>query len=246
MCTCTYTVLSLYREISRSLIFECMHAAGMPTSATRESHRSGGHTSVWSPEESRSPKKAGRPTRGTCSMSFICFVPGRECIGADAFRQASDTHWIVDLMADTPINELVCYISQPLAQGQALGCHVAAAPFDKWHYLGPITNGSPSAVFKTRYVWSAADAIPTHVQFGVSLEPESSLARVPPEKASSEVLEAGRRIGQDLYQFISSFAVPVQVGFESKIQLPSNVLNKWLTRFHGKCQREGLDWLKDS
>ena len=150
----------------------------------------------------------------------------------------------MNLEATTPINELACFISSPLAEGQALGCHISSAPFETWHYLGPITNSAPTTVFKTRYVWSAADAVPTHVQFGVSLEPAASLSQMPAERVSAEVLEAARRIGQDLYSFIASFAVSVQVGFEQKIQLPQNVLERWLTRFQGKCRKEGLDWLK--
>ena len=179
-------------------------------------------------------------------MSFSCFVPGGAPIGADTFTQVAANRWVVTLTADTPINELACYISQPLQEGTALGCHIASAPFESWHYLGAITTACPSAVFKTRYVWSAADAVPTHVQFGVSLEPEASLAQVPAEKVSAEVLEAGRRIGQDLYSYIASFAVEVQNGIESKIMLTNNVLERWLTRFRQKCQKEGLDWLKDS
>ena len=49
------------------------------------------------------------------------------------------------------------------------------------HYLGVITNAVPSAVFKTVFVWSSADSVPTHVQFGVSLEPEVELAQTPAE-----------------------------------------------------------------
>ena len=75
------------------------------------------------------------------------------------------------------------------------------------------------------------------------MEPESALAQAPPEKASAEVLQVGRRIGQDLYSFLSSFAVDVTVGTEAKIQLPTNVFERWLARFNEKCRHHGLDWL---
>ena len=102
---------------------------------------------------------------------------------------------------------------------------------------------APSAVFKTRYVWSAADAVPTTVQFGVSLEPEAALAQTPAEKVSAEVLEAGRRIGQDLYAYLASFATSVTLDGEPKIAMPQHALERWLQRFRDRCQREGLDWL---
>jgi hypothetical protein len=177
-------------------------------------------------------------------MSFAMFVPGQHLVQHDAFRQAGDNKWICELEQDTPVDEIACFISAPLSPGTALGCHIAAAPFNSWHYLGSITTSAPSAVFKTRYVWSAADAVPTHVQFGVSLEPESQLAQTPAERVSAEVLEVGRRIGQDLYSFVASFATNVWQEGEQKIVLPQNVLERWIARFRDKCQRQGLDWLK--
>jgi hypothetical protein len=179
-------------------------------------------------------------------MSFQCFVPGGPVIGAEAFQQVDVNRWVVNLSSPTPIGELACFITSPLAPGQALGCHIASAPFESWHYLGSITSDHPSVVFKTRYVWSAADAVPTAVQFGVVMEQEASLAQSPAERVSAEVLEAARRIGQDLYTYLASFAVSVNVGGESKIQLPSNALEGWLNRFSDKCRHQGLDWLNSA
>merc|ERR1712224_295497 len=163
----------------------------------------------------------------------------------------AETRWVVTLSAETPINELVCFISSPLAEGQALGCHIAAAPFESWHYLGPITNAAPSTVFKTRYVWSSADAVPTSVQIGVVSEHESTLAQRPPERVSNdkgiEVVKIARSIGQDIYSFMSSFAT-TSIGFDGEqrevLDRPSSVLEKWLTKFNDKCAKQGLDWLK--
>jgi len=176
-------------------------------------------------------------------MSFCCFIPGQAVVTHDRFRQVDHNRWVIDLSAETPINELVCFITQPLPAGQALGCHISAAPFESWHFLGSVSSQSPSVVFKTRYVWSAADAVPTCVQFGVVLEQESTVAQTPAERVSAEVLEAGTRIGKDLYSFLASFAVNVQVGGEPKIQLPANALERWLRRFDEKCRLNGLDWL---
>ena len=60
-------------------------------------------------------------------------------------------------------------------------------------------------------------------------------ASPPAEKVSAEVLEAGRRIGADAYEYVTSFAKDGWV--------PVSVLDKWLTRFNDKCRRSGLDWL---
>lgn len=65
----------------------------------------------------------------------------------------------------------------------------------------------------------------------------------PPAQVSAEVLEAGRRIGVDLYEYISSFASPAAAG---EIRLPAKVFEKWLQRFNDKCRHSGLDWLYNS
>jgi len=81
------------------------------------------------------------------------------------------------------------------------------------------------------------------------------------------VLEAGRRIGQDLYQYLASFAVTSMTpagklrqdfypsaqktdelahSVGEVIQLPAHALEKWLARFNSKCRGEGLDWLNST
>jgi len=181
-------------------------------------------------------------------MSFCCFVPGKPYIAAQAFTRVSETKWSVEISSETPVNELAAFITEPLAAGTALALHIASAPFEagSWHYLGAITNLSPSAIFKLAHVWSARDAVPTVVQFGVELQSEQNLQHTPPEKISAEVLEVGRRIGQDLFQYLSSFAVSVHTGDGEVIQLPKNALERWLARFIERCRTRGLDWLTAS
>eukprot|EP00327_Prymnesium_parvum_P041892 CAMPEP_0195639484 /NCGR_PEP_ID=MMETSP0815-20121206/25609_1 /TAXON_ID=97485 /ORGANISM="Prymnesium parvum, Strain Texoma1" /LENGTH=192 /DNA_ID=CAMNT_0040782027 /DNA_START=256 /DNA_END=834 /DNA_ORIENTATION=- len=188
---------------------------------------------------------------------------------ASSFTQVAPNRWSIHLESPRPINEIAAFVTEPLAPGMALGCHVASAPFEQasWHYLGAISAAEPSVVFKTRFVWSARDAVPTTVQFGVELQPASQLLQAPAEKVSVEVLEAGRRIGQDLYQYLASFAVTsmtpagevIQLPAHALekwlarlraagevIQLPAHALEKWLARFNSKCRGEGLDWLNST
>ena len=175
-------------------------------------------------------------------MSFQCFIPGGPVIGAEPFQQVDHNRWVVNLSAPTPINELACFITSPLAPGQALGCHIASAPFETFHYLGRSPQISRLCL---------QDALRVERR---RLRPHSGTvwrghgagdfaAQTPAEKVSAEVLEAGRRIGHDLYSYIASFATAVSVAGESKIQLPANICEKWLSRFNDKCGRDGLDWL---
>jgi len=117
-------------------------------------------------------------------MSFCCFVPGHPMVLASSFTQVAPNRWSIHLESPRPINEIAAFVTEPLAPGMALGCHVASAPFEQasWHYLGAISAAEPSVVFKTRFVWSARDAVPTTVQFGVELQPASQLLQAPAEK----------------------------------------------------------------
>jgi len=179
-------------------------------------------------------------------MSFCCYVPGQPIIAASAFQQVATNRWSTTLSSERSIDEVAAFITEPLQNETALGCYVACAPFEQaqWHYVGAITNEAPSVVFKTRLVWSARDAVPTCVQFGVELQPAAQLAMRPAERVSAEVLEAGRRIGLDLYEYLSSFANSLTLpDGTSAIQLPANCLERWLSRFNDRCRRDGLDWL---
>ena len=177
-------------------------------------------------------------------MSFSCFIPGGPVINASSFRQVDTNRWVVDLERESPVDEIAAFISQPLQSGVALGCHVSAAPFEKWHYLGALTNAAPSIVLKPRFVWSAEDATPTAIQFGVSLQSQASLSQTNAERVSAEVIETAKRIGHDMYTYISSFAEEVQSMDGPKLQVPAHVYETWLTRFIDKCSRHGLDWLR--
>ena len=118
----------------------------------------------------RSPERAARAAALARGMSFSCFIPGQPLVAASAFSQVSENRWSVTLTSEAPINELAAFISEPLAvPGAALACHIASAPFESWHFIGTLHNGSPSIIFKTRYVWSERDATPTTVQFGVEM-----------------------------------------------------------------------------
>ena len=209
--------------------------------------------------------------RDATAMSFHCIVPGHPPVSANAFKQVASNRWIVTLECQEAINEVRCdhpahcaratdgtpptreqvvaFVTEPLEPSTALGCHIASPPFEEssWHYLGAITAQAPSVVFKTRLVWTARDALPTCVQFGIELQPTAQLAARPAEMVSVEVLEAGRRIGKDLYEYVASFAAPGGgVPPPGSIVLPSNVFERWLARFNDKCARSGLDWLYNS
>ncbi|KAJ1638466.1 hypothetical protein T492DRAFT_943353 [Pavlovales sp. CCMP2436] len=168
-------------------------------------------------------------------MVFHVVIPGRAAVGVEGFAQTSPTRWVLPVEALAAINEVVVFLSAPLAPELGLAVYIAAPPFEEaqWHYLGALHNECPSAVFKPQYVWNARDATPTAVQLGVELLPLATLGARAPEMASSEVIEVAKLIATDLITYMQSFAG----------RLPSDGMEKWLRRFTEKCQRQGINWL---
>ena len=64
-------------------------------------------------------------------MSFCCFVPGQTIVPSTAFTQVSETRWVVELTAETPINELVAFlvarvrVRVRVTSGVGLGVHAS-------------------------------------------------------------------------------------------------------------------------
>jgi len=59
---------------------------------------------------------------------------------------------------------------QPLSlPGMGMSCYITGPPFEQWHFIGAITNESPSGVFRVR--WPKDEAAPTAARLGISIEP---------------------------------------------------------------------------
>ena len=144
--------------------------------------------------------------------------------------------------AGRSLTEVVAFLTAPLAPGTALGCHLASPPFEpaNWRYCGALTNATPSASFRTSLIFSGRDAQLTTLMLGVEVQPEASLAQRPVERRKDELLEAGRRIGKDLYDYVSSFA---ERDGAAHVRVPTNVFDKWFARFDERCVRFGMEWL---
>lgn len=165
-------------------------------------------------------------------MVFHCIVPGRPVISTEGFRQVDSNRWALPIEDNKAVNEVVVFLSGALAPELGLGVYIAAPPFEKWHYLGCVHNGLPSALFKPRYVWTKSEATPTSAQLGLELLPLDKLAEKTPEMASNELCEVAKLIARDLIAYVSSFE-----------RLPADGMDRWLRRFVERCQRQGVNWL---
>mmetsp|Transcript_850 Transcript_850/g.2403 ORF Transcript_850/g.2403 Transcript_850/m.2403 type:complete len:171 (-) Transcript_850:175-687(-) len=167
-------------------------------------------------------------------MAFHIILPGKPMFSLDAFTQTDAHRYVLPVEDAQAINEVVAFLSTPLAADLALGVHIAAPPYTLWHFLGCIHNDSPSAIFKPRYVWSDRDAMPTAAQIGLEIGQRAMLEARQPEKASNEVVEVAKLIGGDLVRYVQSFDGP----------LPADAMSRWLVKFTNRCSREGINWLQ--
>jgi hypothetical protein len=103
----------------------------------------------------------------------------------------------------------------------------AGPPFAEWHFIGAITNESPSGVFRVR--WPQNEAAPTAARLGISIEPlqqiESQQATLP----STELVDFGKFVAKDLWNYLESFEVMHQHG-----QFLLSLFDKWMKRFEDR------------
>lgn len=75
---------------------------------------------------------------------------------------------------------------------------------------------------------------PNVVQIGVSVEPLSEAAAKEGSKLGARE-DFAKKVGLDLYRFLESFAIQQ---LQDKIVVPTDILDRWLTKFSEKFRRD--------
>lgn len=175
---------------------------------------------------------------------FGCIFPGRPPAAASAFRQLDATRWCLDVDGASEIKEVVVFLSEPIAvPGHGLAVYVTAPPFTDWRFLGHISNETPSAVFRIR--WSINEAVPSAVQLGLTIEPLDAILMKTQLLPPHEFVESGKKVAKDLWRFMASFSQSIGATTEY-MQVPTNILDRWMARFDQKCKVDPYFWLKES
>ncbi|CAM9631246.1 unnamed protein product [Discosporangium mesarthrocarpum] len=116
---------------------------------------------------------------------------------------------------------------------------------DERELLGALTPSKPSGVFRTSW--------PTHegmegcpvVQLGVSIESEDVVKNLDLEtRGVEDRKQFALKIAKDLFEYMSSFSQSSN-GPEVMV-VPTNVFDRWMTRFESKYNRDPNFMLKDS
>eukprot|EP00878_Enallax_costatus_P016329 GHUV01017129.1.p1 GENE.GHUV01017129.1~~GHUV01017129.1.p1 ORF type:complete len:104 (+),score=20.03 GHUV01017129.1:495-806(+) len=75
---------------------------------------------------------------------------------------------------------------------------------------------------------------PGYIQLGVSLEPLAELSAKEGTRLGDKLMY-GRRVGMDLYRYLTSFATQ---NTGSHILIPTSLLERWLQRFEAKFKMD--------
>mmetsp|Transcript_31521 Transcript_31521/g.101215 ORF Transcript_31521/g.101215 Transcript_31521/m.101215 type:complete len:189 (+) Transcript_31521:552-1118(+) len=181
---------------------------------------------------------------------FGVVIPGRPVLVE--FEMIESTKSVATIVNPGEINEM-CFFLLP---GVVLPPNASAVLYYTvdgvgWTALGAISPEKPSGIFRTP--WHAH--VEGAVQLGVSLESNETVANLNLSRSGVDDRRAfGQKIAQDLFNFLASFAHPTNdaramlagANLGEVLVVPANVIDRWITRFHEKYQRDPNFYLKDS
>mmetsp|Transcript_29579 Transcript_29579/g.72968 ORF Transcript_29579/g.72968 Transcript_29579/m.72968 type:complete len:180 (+) Transcript_29579:252-791(+) len=174
------------------------------------------------------------------NSAFGFMVPGRSPIYSGAFQQVDALKWSCDVENSQQIRDVVVFLTQPLTvPASGLGCFITGPPFTNWHFIGGLTNESPSAVFRVR--WPPEEGAPTACQIGISILPLQELAALQAALPGTELVDFGKQVAHDLWNFLGSFEVMQTHG-----QMLMPLFDRWMQRFEHRCKHDPFWWLNRS
>ncbi|CAM9138803.1 unnamed protein product [Sphacelaria rigidula] len=183
-------------------------------------------------------------------VPFGVIAPGRPVISE--FRVIDSSKCVTEISCPREVDEVVFFLlpNSPVPPGHAAVLYFSVpnattGAFEHWEVLGAVAAGKPSGVFRTG--WATNDQIrPCPVaQLGVSIESEEVVANLRLEAGGvQDRKQFALKIAKDLFQFMSSFSNSTQAGAEMMV-IPTNVLDRWITRFESKYNRDPNFMLKE-
>ncbi|EKX47170.1 hypothetical protein GUITHDRAFT_107080 [Guillardia theta CCMP2712] len=169
--------------------------------------------------------------------AFGYLVPGRPPQYSDSFQQIEPAKWSIDIDNSQQIRDVVVFLTQPLTvAGMGLSCYITGPPFEKWHFIGALTNECPSGVFRVR--WPPDEGAPTAARLGVSIESLDLIAQQQASLPGTELVDFGKSVAKDLWNYLTSFEIMHQQG-----QFLLQYFDAWMKRFEEKCKRDPFWWL---
>lgn len=171
----------------------------------------------------------------------ICFIGKSFPIADHSFVRVDPSHWVFDVSSVSPnyreLQEVSLFLAQSgtLDPSLALGLYISIGGAE-WQYRGYVSNSQPSEVMPLQ--WPEQDqpltAGPGIIQLGVSLEPQAEIVQKEGTKLASRQ-DFAKRVALDLFRYMESFN---SGSSGDTLVLPSNVLERWFSRFEDKFRRD--------
>ncbi|GMI57334.1 hypothetical protein ScalyP_jg1881 [Parmales sp. scaly parma] len=124
----------------------------------------------------------------------------------------------------------------PPNHGIVLYCSSPTNP-SLWSFLGSVTQTSPSKLLRTGWDQSDVFLNEPSATLGISIEPMDIIANLREMNGAEDRIRNkafGKRIAQDLFNFMSSFNTNSNTTF---MTVPTSILERWITRFEDKFDR---------
>jgi len=172
----------------------------------------------------------------------VCFIGKSYPISDSSFVQVDPSHWVFDVSTVTPnyrqLQEVSLFLLQPntLDPSLALGLYISIGGAE-WQYRGYVSSTQPSEVMPLSWPEQEQPLTvgPGTIQLGVSLESQAEVVQKEGTKLAGRH-EFAKRVAMDLYRYMESFNAGTAGG--DQLVLPSNVLERWFTRFEDRFRRD--------
>jgi len=168
---------------------------------------------------------------------FGLIVPGQPVI--TNFQQGSKGKFSVRLKNPISIDN-VCFFFRPGIKMPPLGVVVYFSIDNKqWHLLGSISSNKPSEIFKTGWSTFPAMAPCKSVTLGISVESIDTVKNLQ-RGVGRDNRELAMHVAKNLHSFMTSFAKPVppSLGISNAIIVPSDIVDRWMTKFKSKYEKD--------
>ena len=113
-----------------------------------------------------------------------------------------------------------------------------------WEFLGAVAANKPSDIFRTG--WPSNETLKNcaFLQIGISVEPIENLVKLEGgARPVADRMNFAKGIAMNLFHYMESFEKRAMDGGNFLV-LPSNALDKWLSRFEAKYRRDPNFFMK--
>ena len=163
------------------------------------------------------------------------------------FKQVQEHQYVAGFDNPKSIAD-VSFFFLPGFEQYALNGYCASIHFStdgtNWDFLGAVAANKPSDIFRTG--WPSNETLNNcnFLQIGISIEPIANLVKLEGgARPVADRMNFAKGIAMNLFHYMESFEKR-SIDGGNFLVLPSNALDKWLTRFEAKYRRDPNFFMK--